>query len=64
MTYGSVHFDTFSPRVETEGLTLPGVFLQPGLSVLVFLLSACDSLAATLSSEPLKLPIYLCHLRL
>lgn len=27
MTYGSVHFDTFSPRVETEGLTLPGVFL-------------------------------------
>lgn len=27
MTYRSVHFDTFSPRVETEGLTLPGVFL-------------------------------------
>ena len=27
MTCRSVHFDTFSPRVETEGLTLPGVFL-------------------------------------
>lgn len=46
-------------------LELGGAGGPPGLTVLVFLLSACDSLAAMLCSEPLKLPIYPdCHLSL